>query len=115
MKISPLVLIKIFRIFKVHQKPNTMAKVIITANVDESVQWEAGFRTHVDLFRKQTVNTPINFTANDNNEVAIIFEPDDLDTFLALMDTQETAEAMSFDGVKKETVKVFILDKELQT
>jgi hypothetical protein len=106
---------KIFLIFKVHQKPNTMAKVIITANVDESAQWEAGFRTHVDLFKKQTVNTPINFTVNDNNEVAIIFEPDDLGTFLALMDTQETADAMAFDGVKKETVKVFIMDKELQT
>jgi hypothetical protein len=92
-----------------------MAKVIITANVNESAQWEAGFRTHVDLFRKQSVNTPINYTANDNNEVAIIFEPDDLDKYLSLMDTQETAEAMAFDGVKKETVKVYILDKELHT
>lgn len=92
-----------------------MKKVIITATVEDTTQWEAGFRTHVDLFRKQTVNTPINFTANDNKEVAIIFEPDDLDTFLALMDTQETADAMAFDGVKKESVKVFILDKELQT
>ena len=92
-----------------------MKKVIITATVEDTAQWEAGFRTHVDLFRKQTVNTPINFTVNDNNEVAIIFDPDDLDTFLALMDTQDTADAMAFDGVKKETVKVFIMDKELQT
>ncbi len=28
------------------------------------------------------------------------------------MDSPETAEAMALDGVKRETVKVFVLDKE---
>ena len=28
------------------------------------------------------------------------------------MASPETAEAMAFDGVKRETVKVFVLDKE---
>jgi hypothetical protein len=30
------------------------------------------------------------------------------------MNSPETAEAMAFDGVKRDTVQIFVLDKELQ-
>jgi hypothetical protein len=30
------------------------------------------------------------------------------------MDSPETAEAMAIDGVKRETVKIYVLDKEFQ-
>jgi len=33
--------------------------------------------------------------------------------YLELMDSPETAEAMAQDGVKRETVKVYVLDKEI--
>lgn len=89
-----------------------MAGVIITAQVEDAVQWEKGFRTHGDLFRSQTVNKPIQFTILDNNEVAIYFQAADLEIYLAGLDSAATEEAMAFDGVKRETVKVFPLDKE---
>ena len=89
-----------------------MPKVVITAEVEDFEKWEAGFRTHGELFKKQTVTTPIQFTATDKNQVLIVFEPDDLETYLQILDSPATAEAMNFDGVKRETVKVVPLDKE---
>ena len=91
-----------------------MPKVVVTAQVEDPTKWEAGFRTHGDLFRSQTVTTPINFTTVSGNEVALCMEPSDLTKFMEIMDSPATAEAMAFDGVKRETVKVFVLDKEFQ-
>jgi hypothetical protein len=91
-----------------------MTKVIITAKVEDSAKWEAGFRTHVDLFKSMSIRTPIQLSTNDNNEVALCAEPDDLDKYLEILNSQATADAMAYDGVKRETVKVYILDKELQ-
>jgi hypothetical protein len=56
---------------------------------------------------------PVNF-AVAGNEVAICFEPENLDTFKRLMESQATAEAMASDGVKRETLKVYVLDKEMK-
>ena len=91
-----------------------MPKVVIVAQVEDPVKWEAGFRTHGDLFRSQTVNKPISFATIAGNQVAICAELDNLDTFMKVLDSPATAEAMAFDGVKRETVKVFVLDKEFK-
>ncbi|MCK5277042.1 MAG: hypothetical protein KAK04_00870 [Cyclobacteriaceae bacterium] len=90
-----------------------MAKVVITAEVEDLVKWEEGFRTHGNLFRSQTNTKPISIATNDGNEVALIFEPEDLDTFMRLLDS-EGPEAMANDGVIRETVKLFIMDKEFK-
>jgi len=87
--------------------------VIVTAQVQDPVKWEAGFRTHADLFRIYTLRSPIHFTMA-GNEIAICFEPENLDTFRRTMESQATEEAMAFDGVKRETVKTFVLDKEMK-
>lgn len=91
-----------------------MPKVVVTAQVEDPVKWERGFRTHGDLFRSQSVTKPISFATIEGNQVAICAEPDDLDTFMKILDSPATAEAMAFDGVKRETVKVFALDKEFK-
>ncbi len=91
-----------------------MPKVVVTTQVEDPVKWEEGFRTHGDLFRSQTVHRPVNFATIEGNEVAVCVEPDDLDAFLEGMDSTETAEAMAIDGVKRETVKIYVLDKEFQ-
>ena len=44
----------------------------------------------------------------------ILFEPEDLDTYLKILDSEETHKAMAFDGVKRETVKIAVLDKEFK-
>ena len=89
-----------------------MTKIVVTAQVEDLVKWEEGFRTHGDLFRSQTVSGPIGIATNEGNEVAICFDASDLDTFMSILDSPATAEAMAHDGVDRETVKVFVLDKE---
>ena len=88
-----------------------MPRVIVTAQVEDTVAWEKGFRTHGDLFREQTT-TAVNFTVTTENEVAVQFEMDNLGKFLEVLESPATAEAMGSDGVKPETVKVFVLDNE---
>ena len=91
-----------------------MPKVVITAQVEDPVKWEELFRTHGDLFRTSyTVTTPIGI-AITGNEVAVCFEPANLDALMAAVDSPATAEAMATDGVKRETVKVYVMDKEFQ-
>ncbi len=91
-----------------------MPKVIITAQIEDPVKFEEGFRSHGELFRKQTVTNPITFSILEGNQVACCFEPEDLDTYFEILNSSETAEAMAFDGVKRETVKIHVLDKEFQ-
>lgn len=91
-----------------------MAKVIITAQVEDSKKWEEGFRTHVDLFRLMSISSRIEFATTESNEVALCAEPDDLNKYMEILNSPATAEAMAFDGVKRETVKVFVLDKEVK-
>ncbi len=91
-----------------------MPKVVVTAQVEDPVKWEAGFRTHGDLFRSETVTKKIDFGISEGNEVAVCFEPDDLEVFLTGMESSATADAMAVDGVKRETVKIYVVDKEFQ-
>ena len=42
-----------------------MAKVIITAEVEDVAHWERNFRTHGDLFRSQTVTTPVGIAVQE--------------------------------------------------
>ncbi len=40
-----------------------MPMVIVTVQVQDPVKWEAGFRTHGDLFRKTyTLRAPVHYT-----------------------------------------------------
>ena len=92
-----------------------MPKVIVTAQVEDSVKWEKGFRTHGDLFRNSyTVTAPVGFAINEGNAIAVCFEPADLNKALEALNSPATVEAMTVDGVKRDTVKVFVLDKELR-
>ena len=91
-----------------------MAKIVVVAQVKDLAKWEEGFRTHGDLFRSQSITKPVTFGTIEGNEVAACFEPDDLDLCMKSFASPATAEAMDFDGVLRETVKMFVLDKELK-
>ena len=91
-----------------------MAKVIITAEVEDVAHWEQSFRTHGELFRSQTVTTPVGIAVQEDNSVACCFEPADLNTFMEVLESPGTAEAMSTDGVKRDTVKLYVIDRESQ-
>ena len=88
-----------------------MPRVIITPQVEDAATWEEGFRTHGELLRSMT-STVTYFATTEQNEIALYAEPTDLDRYFEILESPATAEAMAFDGVKRETVKVFVLDKE---
>jgi hypothetical protein len=88
-----------------------MPRVVITAQVEDSARWEEGFRTHGDLLSNMS-QTATYFAATGDNEVALYSEPEDLDKFMEVLESPATAEAMENDGVKRDTVKLFVLDKE---
>jgi len=90
-----------------------MARVMMTAQVENSAKWEKGFRTHGELFRSLGSNV-MYFTTTEKNEVAVYGETPDLSKFLEIFESPAMAEAMAFDGVKRETVKFFVLDKEFR-
>ena len=90
-----------------------MAKVIITAKVEDSAKWEEGFRTHGELLRSMT-STVTYFTISEDNELTLYAEPDEVDKFLEVMASSATEEAMAHDGVKRDTVKISVLDKEFR-
>jgi hypothetical protein len=88
-------------------------RVVVIAEVEDPKKWEEGFRTHGDLFRSQSVKKPVDF-AIVGNKVAVCMRPKDLDTFMEIFESQATADAMELDGVKRETVQTFVLDKRLE-
>lgn len=88
-----------------------MAKVIITAKVEDPIKWEEGFRTHGELFKRQTCASPIHISIQEGNEVALIFEVENVDTYMKILETEGPG-AMANDGVIRETVKIFVMDKE---
>ena len=70
-------------------------------------------RKHKKLFREYSA-TALHFTVTEANEVAIFMKVKKVSTFLEQMAAPATAEAMAGDGVKRETVRIFVLDKEVE-
>ena len=91
-----------------------MTKVMVSATVEDIERWKTGFATHAELFKKQGV-TIAYYGAGDNNKGAACFETNDLNAFMEILESPETAEAMSHDGIIDGSVEVFILDSTLET
>ena len=90
-----------------------MPRVLITAEVENLEAWEKGFRSHGDLFKQMGVST-MEYAAIGGNRIAVCGETSDLDAYMKIFDSPATAEAMAHDGVKRETVQMFVLDKALK-
>jgi hypothetical protein len=87
-----------------------MAKVLMTAQVQDGAKWEASFRTHADIFKTYKLRGPVEFTVS-GNDVALCMDPADAQAFLKTINEPQTVEAMKVDGVKRETVKMYVLEK----
>ncbi len=90
-----------------------MAKIIITAQVEDAAKWEEGYRTHGDLLKSMTAEVSF-FTISKDNEVTLYAEVGDVDKYFEVLESPATEEAMANDGVKRDTVKVAVLDKEFR-
>jgi heme-degrading monooxygenase HmoA len=89
-----------------------MPLVILTADVKNGGKWERAFRTHSDLFKTAGLGT-MHYTVAEKDRVVICTDVSDVDAYLAFLKSDATREAMKHDGVKRKSVKVAVLDKQL--
>tara|TARA_B100001250_G_C19550070_1_gene678609 strand:- start:497 stop:775 length:279 start_codon:yes stop_codon:yes gene_type:complete len=89
-----------------------MTLVGVRAKVENSDKWKEEFKTHGELFKSQGVSTAYMGTT-ENNTVLAIFETDDLDKFNDIFASEETTKAMSSDGIKKDSVEMFVITEQL--
>jgi hypothetical protein len=91
-----------------------VTKILVTAKCKDQAKWEAGFRTHADLFRTAYgVSNAVSYGTGEDDYVVVCFETSDLAKTKSAISSPETAKAMESDGLFRDTVKVFVLDKEL--
>ena len=89
-----------------------MPLVGVRAKVESSDKWKEEFKTHGELFKSQGVSIAY-MGATDNNSVLAIFETDDLDKFNEIFTSEETAKAMSNDGIEEDSVEMFVITDQL--
>jgi hypothetical protein len=90
-----------------------MARIVITAKVNDAGAWEKSFRTHADVFRTQAVDGAMHYTTTADNDVVVCADTHDLATFMKVLESQVTIDAMAQDGVRSDTVKIYVLDDQL--
>lgn len=88
-----------------------MPKIILTADVKNGKKWEKAYRTHSDLFKAAGIGT-VDYTVDDDDHVVMCTEVDDVKAYMEFVKAESTQDAMKNDGVKRKTVKVYVLDKE---
>ena len=86
-----------------------MTKVIVRVEVEDVEQWKRGFVTHAELCLKQAV-TLVYWGIGEENKLAACFETTDIDAFMEVMASPDTAEAMANDGIIQESVEVYVAD-----
>lgn len=89
-----------------------MARVLVVAQCEDPKKWRENFVKHADLFRSMGATAPVSF-GQDGNAVAVMLEVRDLDTYQKILQSQATADAMAMDGLRRDTVKMFVLDGQL--
>jgi hypothetical protein len=50
----------------------------------------------------------------DSKRIAVYTEPVNMEQFMAVLESQATADAMEFDGIDRDTVNVFVLDDRFE-
>ena len=89
-----------------------MPRIVVTFDAENLQYWEKAFRTHGELFKEQTVVPPWLFAIDKtDNGVTLCADVEDLDTLMKVLNSQETADALSGDGVRTDTYKLVVLDK----
>jgi hypothetical protein len=89
-----------------------MARVLVVAQCKDPKKWEQTFVTHGQLFRSMGATEPVHYGL-DGNWAAVMMDVRDVNHYKKLMQSKETADAMADDGVLRETVKMFELDKKV--
>ena len=92
-----------------------MPRVVATIEVEDLSEWEENFRTHGDLFRRQTIKGHYDYAMiEDGNRVVLSADVDDIDTFFKVLGSQDADDAKDFDGVKRESIQFYVLDRRFE-
>ena len=92
-----------------------MPRVVAMIEVEDLPQWEENFRTHGELFRRQTIRGQYDYTMiEDGNRVVLSADVEDIDTFFTVLGSPDADDAKDFDGVKRESIQFFVLDKQFK-
>ena len=89
-----------------------MGRFVAVFRVEDLETWEAGFRTHGDLFRSQSTASPVNYAVSEeDNTVVLNGEFADLEHFLSALEQPDAGEAMKDDGIVEGSFRLFVLDR----
>lgn len=92
-----------------------MPRLVAMIQVEDLTKWEEGFLTHGALFRRQTIRGAYHYTMiEDGNRVVLSADVDDVETFFQVLQTPDADDAKDLDGVKRETIQFFVLDKRFE-
>lgn len=84
-----------------------MPKVIVTHEVDDVTHWlESKMREEVFSDVVEDIRTFVHPT--DPNKVGLSMDISDMSAFDAVMESEAGAEAMKFDGVRPETIVLYV-------
>lgn len=87
-------------------------KIVVTLEVEDLSRWEQNFKTHGELFRRQTVDGRYDYAMiEEGNRAVLCGEIEDVDTFFEVLKSAEASAAVSQDGVKPESLQFFVLDR----
>ena len=84
-----------------------MPKVVATHEVNDVAHWLASPK-RAEVFAGIATNMQTYVLPGDSNRVALSMEVADMDAMQAMMESDAGAEAMKHDGVRPETVVVYI-------
>lgn len=87
-----------------------MPKIVIHHEVDDSEHWlSAGKTTRENFFGPLGITDIQTYTNPQNpNQVALTMDVPDLDAMMAALQTPEAAEAEKADGVKADTIVLYV-------
>jgi hypothetical protein len=89
-----------------------MPRIVLTATVDDPVEWEKRYLSHGEVFRKVWPEPmpDVHYTVTDERVIAMCMDVNDVEGYFEMLGSPEIADAMKHDGVQRDTVQVYVLD-----
>ncbi len=84
-----------------------MPKLVATHEVDDVAHWLASPK-RAEVFAGVATNLTTYVLPGDSNRVALTMDVEDMDALDTMMKSQAGAEAMKYDGVRPDTIQVFV-------
>jgi hypothetical protein len=89
-----------------------MTGIVTTAHVKDAATWEKKFQTHADLFKRNRISA-VHYTITGNNDIVMYSEADNIAAYRNFVQSPDVVRAMEEDGVDRNTLKFYELEKDL--